>query len=206
MESLLGTITNKKLLLLFITLFIFYSCCSIKNYDYEHIEWQQLPREAVNIAIADYSKQLSKRKDIRNVVAVDIFIGNTTTEWFYISFRPWQLNIDDASGTTYLTDKLQITMLNEYIGKIPPSWIPTDYMEKAGVLYVWHDPQIVLAEKIINVLAKYNLLNYSENEEMILTTDGGDMSYIFCKTNFKRKYYRKVKASFITPLPSCGCH
>lgn len=197
--------TDKKLLLLFIVMIMFGSCQSIKNYDYKHVECQMVPREAVNIAIADYSKQLKKRKDISRVVAVHVRIHCTTTDWFYISMLPWQLHIDDDSGEYYLTDRFSVKWLDENMGKVPPDWIPSDYMEMDGILYTWHDPQVVMTEDFKSVLSKYNLLHYPEEDSMIVTLDGSYISYIFCKANYKNKYYRKVKAQYNTPLPLCGC-
>ncbi len=195
----------KNLLVMFVTTFLFYSCCSVKNYDYKHIECQEIPNEAVNIAISDYSKRLRKRKDINNVTAVKVYIGNTSTDWFYIATKPWRSFIDDESGKYYFTDRFDIELLDEYIGKIPPLRIPTQFVEKDDVLYVWHDPQAVLTENLKNVLIKYNLVYYPGDEMIVVTTDGGDFSYIFCKTNYKRRYYRRIIAHYATPLPSCGC-
>jgi hypothetical protein len=51
-----------KLLVLFVTTFIFCSCLSLQNYDYQYVEYQETPKEAINIAIADYSKKHLKQK------------------------------------------------------------------------------------------------------------------------------------------------
>ena len=193
---------NKKLLLLFIITSMFCSCHSIQIYDY--IECQEIPKEAVNIAISDYSKRLRKRKDINNVTAVEVYIIYTSTDWFYIATKPWLPYLDDNGKYRLLDDKFPIEELDEYLGKVSPSWIPTQFAEKDDVLYVWHDPKTVLTENLKNILIKYDLVYYP-GDEMTLTTDGGDISYIFCKTNYKRKYYRRVKAPFITPLPACRC-
>lgn len=196
--------TNKKILTLLIITSMFCSCLGIKNYDYKHIECQEIPEEAVNIVITDYSKKLQKRKDINNVTAVALYIDYTSTDWFYIGTKPWLPYLDDNGSYQLKDDKYPIEELDEYIGKIPPYGIPTQYAEKDGVLYVWHDPQAVLTENLKNNLIKYDLVYYP-GDEMIFTTDGGDLSYIFCKTNYKRRYYQRVKAPFNTPLPSCRC-
>lgn len=195
---------NMRILTLLIISLVFYSCCSVKNYDYKHIEYQVLPKEAVNIAISDYSKRLRKRKDINNVTAVEMFICYTSTDWFYIATKPWLPILDDNGNYRIDADKYELDVLDEYIGRIPPSWIPTQFAEKDDVLYVWHDPQAVLTKEMKNILAKYDLIFYP-GDLIILSTDGGDISYIFCKTNYKKKFFRKIKTPFITPLPSCGC-
>lgn len=183
---------------------MFYSCCSVNNYDYKHVECQYIPQEAVNIVIADYGKRLQKRKDLNNIKAVALYIDYTTTDWFFIVTKPWRPSLDDNGKYHLICDKYRIEKLDKCIGKIPSDWTPTQYAEKDGVLYLWHDPQAVFSENLRNVLIKYDLVYYPGNE-MILTTDGGDISYIFCKTNYRRRYYRKVKARYNTPLPSCGC-
>ncbi len=196
---------SNKILVLLIATSMFCSCRSTKNYDYKYIECQEIPIEAINIAITDYSNRLRKRKDIDNITAVEVFIVYTSTDWFYIATKPWLPSIDE-SGKYHLTDdKFSIEMFDKYLGQVPPSWMPTQYVEKDNVLYVWHDPQAELTENLKNALVKYDLF-YDPEDEMIITTDGGDISYIFCKTNYKRKYYRRVKAPYNTPLPSCGCH
>ena len=200
MEHLLDI---KRLLILFFITTIFYSCGSTRNYDY--VECKETPKEAVNIAIADYSKQLKRRKDLSNVVAVHVRIHYTTTDWFYISMIPWQLYVDEDSGEYYLTDRFLAKWLDENMGQVPPDWIPSDYMEKDGILYTWHDPQVVMTEDFKSVLSKYNLLHYPADDPMIVTLDGSYISYIFCKTNYKKRYYYRVKPRYNTPLPSCRC-
>ena len=202
MDCLLNT--KRKLLFLSIITFMIYSCGSINNYKYQHTEVKEIPTEAVNIAIADYSKTLQKRKDSSNITAVKLYISYTSTDWFYIAIKQWGAILDEDGKYRIDADKFDIEELNKYMGQIPPSWIPTDYAEKDNVLYVWHDPQAVLTNNIKNILDKYDLI-YHPGDPIILTTDGGDISYIFCKSNYKKKYYRKVKASLNTPLPSCGC-
>ena len=196
---------NKKLLLLSVITSMFCSCHSTKNYDYKHIECHEIPKEAVNIAIADYSKRLKRQENPDNVVAVQVRVYPTTTDWFYIAMIPWQLYVDNDSGKCYLTNRFLVSWLDENMGRIPPDWIPSDYLEKDGILYVWHDLQVVMTENFKSILAKYDLLHYPEDDAMTVTLDGSYISYIFCKTNYKRRYYRRVKASFITPLPACRC-
>lgn len=195
---------NTEILTVLIISLAFCSCHSLNNYDYKHIECQEIPQEAVDIAIADYTKRLKKQKVFDNVVAVHMRVHITTTDWFYISMIPWQLNKDDDSGKCYLTDKFMVKWLDENIGKIPPDWIPSNYIEKNGILYVWHDPKAVLTENLKNVLIKYGLVYYP-GDEMIVSTGGGYISYIFCKTNYKKRFYKRIQASYITPLPSCSC-
>lgn len=195
--------TNKKFWGLFLIAFTVCSCHSLKNYEYKHLECYETPKEAVDIAIADYSHALKKQKEISDVVAVYIYIFPTSTDWFYISMVPWRLHVDDSSQY-YLADKFPIEFIDKNMGHIPPSWIPTDYVEKDNVLYVWHDPQIVLTEEMKRLLNQYDLIYYS-GDLMSITTGSGDISYIFCKYNYKKKYYRKIKAPYLTPLPSCGC-
>ena len=77
-----------KLLVLFVTTFIFCSCLSLQNYDYQYVECQETPKEAINIAIADYSKKHLKQKNNGDVRAVDVHINYTSTDWFYISMVP----------------------------------------------------------------------------------------------------------------------
>ena len=204
MEHLLN-ISSNKLLILFTITSMLCSCHGIKNYNYKRIECQEIPKEAVNIAIADYSKQLKRRKDFSNVTAVELYITYTSTDWFYIGTKPWLPRIDDKSGRQYFADRFEIEELDEYMGKIPPSYIPTQFAEKDNVLYVWHDPQAVLTENLKNVLIKYDLVYYP-GDKQIATLDGGDFSYIFCKTNYKKRYYYRVKPRYNTPLPSCRCN
>ncbi len=203
MECLLDT--NMRSLFIVIIAFLVCSCCSINNYDYQHIKVKEIPKEAVNIAITDYSKILRKRKDLSNITAVELYISDTSTDWFYIATKPWLPTVDDKGEYHLTDDKFPLEVLNKYIGQIPPSWIPTDYAEKDNVLYVWHDPKVVLTENVKSILNKYDLIYYP-GDLMTITTDGGDISYIFCKYNYKKKYYQKIKAPFNTPLPSCGCH
>lgn len=189
MERLLNI---KRLLILFFITTIFYSCLTTRNYDY--VECKETPKEAVNIAIANYSKSLKWHKDLRNVSAVNIRITYTSTDWFIIAMLPW---IDEA-------DKFSISELNKNEGSIPPFWIPTEYAEINNVLYVWHNPNVVLTTDIIEKLKKYNLIAKPEYEGLI-SLDGTNVSYIFCKTNYKKRYYRKVTVHYSTPLPSCRC-
>ena len=140
MERLLNI---KRLLILFFITTIFYSCLTTRNYDY--VECKETPKEAVNIAIANYSKSLKWHKDLRNVSAVNIRITYTSTDWFFISMLPW---IDEA-------DKFSISELNKNEGSIPPFWIPTEYAEINNVLYVWHNPNVVLTTDVIEKLKKY---------------------------------------------------
>lgn len=197
---------NIKILTLLIILSVLHSSCSINNYDYKHIECQEVPQEAINIVIADYSKRLRKRKDINDVKAVMLYIDYTSTDWFYIGTKPWIPSLDDNGNYRINADKFPIERIDKYMGENQPyGFIPTQYAEKDNVLYVWYDPQAVLTEGVKNVLIKYDLVYYP-GDLMIATTDGGDLSYIFCKTNYKRRYYRRIKAPYNTPLPSCNCH
>ena len=179
------------LILIFITT-IFYSCASTRNYDY--VECKETPKEAVNIAIADYSKRLKWHNDLRNVSAVNIRITYTSTDWFIISMIPW---IDEA-------DKFSISELKEKEGGIPPFWIPTEYAEINNVLHVWHNPNVVLTTDVIEKLKKYNLIAKAEDEGLT-SLDGTRVCYIFCKTNYKKRYYRKLTVHYSTPIPSCRC-
>lgn len=167
------------------------SCGSTKIYDY--VEYKEVPKEAVNIAIADFSSALQRQKDT-NIVAVRVGIAYTSTDWFYITMIPW---IDE-------TNKFPVEMLDMYMGQIPLSHIPTEYIKRDNVLFVWHDPQQVLTQEIKEVLVNSNLVSYPE-EDWFFSLDGTHLSYIFCKSKYKRKYYRKVFASYIVPLPSCRC-
>ena len=185
----------KRLLILFFIVSIFCSCATTKVYEYDVVKYKEPPKEAVNIAIADYSKQLKRQKDLGNITAVNMCIIYTSTDWFYISMHPWT---DEA-------DKFPISLLKEYEGEIPPEWIPTEYVEKNNVLYVWHNPQMALTADFIDILKKYNLVPNSDYEWMA-TIGATTIHYIFCKTNYKKRYFRKVKTRYITPLPSCGCH
>lgn len=185
----------KRLLILFFIVSIFCSCATTKVYEYDVVEYKEPPKEAINIAIADYSKQLKRRKDLSHVVAVHVYIDFTTTDWFFISMIPW---IDESN-------KIPIEYFDMYMGKIPPSHIPTEYVQWNNVLFVWHNPQHVLTEDIKRVLVNNKLVLYPE-EYGVYTFDGTCLSYIFCKTNYKRRYYKKVTAAYKTPLPSCGCH
>ena len=183
-----------KLLVLFVTTFIFCSCLSLQNYDYQYVECQETPKEAINIAIADYSKKHLKQKNNGDVRAVDVHINYTSTDWFYISMVPW---IDEA-------DKFPISLLKKNEGRIPPDWVPTECVEINNVLYVWHNPNVALTTNFIETLAKYDLVLKAEDQWMV-STDGTHVSYIFCKTNYKKRYFQKVMPLYATPLPSCGC-
>ena len=183
-----------KLLVLFVTTFIFCSCLSLQNYDYQYVECQEAPKEAINIAIADYSKKHLKEKNNGDVRAVDVHINYTSTDWFYISMVPWIGEVD----------KFPISLLKENEGRIPPDWVPTECVEINNVLYVWHNPNVALTTNFIETLAKYDLVLKPE-DQWIVTTDGTHVSYIFCKTNYKKRYFQKVMPLYATPLPSCGC-
>ena len=187
-------IINKKLLLLLIASTVLCSCYSLKNYSYESEDCQEVPREAIDIAIKDYSKRLRSRKNA-SITAVNIRSVCTLTDWFYLAMLPW---IDDA-------DRFPLSELRKNIGEVPPSWIPTDYVEKGKVLYVWHNPKKALSEEIIEKLTQYNLV-LGEDEDWIVTLDGSHTCYIFCKYDYKKRYYRRVVVSYGTPLPTCGCH
>ena len=182
----------KRILILFFITTIFYSCASTRNYDY--VECKETPKEAVNIAVADYSKRLKWHNDLRNVSAVNIRITYTSTDWFIISMIPW---IDEA-------DKFSISELKEKEGSIPPFLIPTEYAEINNVLYVWHNPNVVLTTDVIEKLKKYNLIAKAEDEGLT-SLDGTRVCYIFCKTNYKKRYYRKLTVHYSTPIPSCRC-
>ena len=183
-----------KLLVLFVTTFIFCSCLSLQNYDYQYVECQETPKEAINIAIADYSKKHLKQKNNGDVRAVDVHINYTSTDWFYISMVPWIGEVD----------KYPISLLKKNEGRIPPDWVPTECVEINNVLYVWHNPNVVLTTDVIEKLKKYNLIAKAEDEGLT-SLDGTRVCYIFCKTNYKKRYYRKVTVHYNTPLPSCRC-
>ena len=127
MDRLLDT--NKNILTLLIITSMFCSCHSIKKYDYKHVECKEIPKEALNIVIADYSKRLRKRKDIDNITAVALYIDYTSTDWFYIGTKPWLPSLDDNGDYHLKDDKFPIEELDEYIGKNccnssgVPSWM-----------------------------------------------------------------------------------
>jgi hypothetical protein len=183
-----------KLLVLFVTTFIFCSCLSLQNYDYQYVECQEAPKEAINIAIADYNKKHLKEKNNGDVRAVAVHINYTSTDWFYISMVPWIGEVD----------KFPISLLKKNEGRIPPDWVPTECVEINNVLYVWYNPNVALTTNFIETLAKYDLVLKPE-DQWIVTTDGTHVSYIFCKTNYKKRYFQKVMPLYATPLPSCGC-
>ena len=139
-------------------------------------------------------KRLKWHKDLRNVSAVNVRITYTSTDWFIISMIPW---IDEA-------DKFSISELKENEGSVPPFWIPTEYTEINNVLYVWHNPNVTLTTDVIEILKKYNLIAKAEDEGLT-SLDGTSVCYIFCKTNFKKRYYRKLTVHYSTPIPSCRC-
>lgn len=170
------------------------SCCSLRVWDFEYVECKEIPKEAVNIAIKDYSKRLHRQKDT-NITAVQVMVNYTSTDWFYLAMLPL---IDEAN-------KFNRDYLISNLGKVPNKYTPTEYVEVDGVLYVWHNPQMVLTEDFIEKLTHYNLV-LGEDEVWILSTGGTYTSYIFCKYNYKKKYYRRVVSHYITRLPMCGCH
>ena len=158
----------KRLLILFFIVSIFCSCATTKVYEYDVVEYKEPPQEAINIAIADYSKQLKRQKDLGNITAVNMCIIYTSTDWFYISMHPW----------TGEADKFPISLLKEYEGEIPPEWIPTEYVEKNNVLYVWHNPKMALTADFIDILKKYDLVPDSDYEWMA-TIGATTIHYIF---------------------------
>ena len=183
---------KKKLLFLLIIISVFYSCRSTLNYEY--IEHKEIPREAVNIAIKDYGKRLRMRRDT-SIVAVNIIITYTSTDWFTVTMLPYEG--DD--------DKFPMYIVEEYMEQIPLSWIPTECVEENNILYVWHNPSLVLTKDFVKKLATYNLI-LGENEDWIVTSGGSHVNYIFCKYNYKKRYYRRVETHYLTPLPDCKCH
>lgn len=189
MEHLLDI---KRLLQLFLIAALVCSCATTLNYDV--VEYKETPKEAINIAIADYSKNLHRPKHVGNVTAVNVRITYTSTDWFIISMIPW---INEA-------DKFPISVLKENEGGIPPEWVPTEYVVINNVLYVWHNPNVALTTDLIEVLIKYDLVPAPEYE-WLMSLDGSNVDYIFCKTNYKKRYYRKVISHYNTPLPTCGC-
>ena len=184
--------TKIKLLLLLVSISLC-SCYSLKNYNFDYVEYNEIPREAVNIAIKDYSKRLHRQKDT-NVTAVRVRVDYTSTDWFEVSMVPW---IDE-------TNKFNRDYLTPYVGKIPSKYTPTEYVEVDGVLYVWHNPQMVLTDDIIEKLTQYHIV-LGKDEEWIVTTGGTYTSYIFCKYNYQKRYYRRVVSHYNTRLPACGC-
>lgn len=178
---------------------MFYSCGITKDYDcgttkdYDYVKFKEIPKEAVNIAITDFYKTLQRQND-SSIVAVRIGITYTSTDWFYVSVIPW---IDEAN-------KYPIEILDAYMGQIPPSHIPTEYIKKKNILFVWHNPQVALTENIKSILVKYDLVSYPD-EDWVYVLDGDYTSYIFCKYNYKKRFNRKLKTQYRTPLPSCGC-
>lgn len=82
--------------------------------------------------------------------------------------------------------------------------MPTEYVVINNVLYVWHNPNVALTTDLIEVLIKYDLVPAPEYE-WLMSLDGSNVDYIFCKTNYKKRYYRKVTSDYNTPLPTCGC-
>lgn len=186
--------TKIKLLLLLIILTVLCSCCSLNVWDYGHVECKEIPQEAVDIAIKDFSRRIRSRKNT-NRATVNVLINYTSADWFEVAML---LRRDDA-------DKFPLSELQENVGTVPPSWIPTDYVEKGNVLYIWHNPKKALTEDIVEKLYIYNRV-LREDEDWIVMLDGSYTSYIFCKYNYKKRYYRRVVASYSTPFPTCGCH
>lgn len=182
---------SKKLLILLVASSFLFSCRTIA---YKVTECQEIPEEALNVAIADYNKIL-RRSPQRHAVAVHITY--TSTDWFYIAMKPW----DDENN------KYNLSWLQENIGKVPFPWYyPTQYREIDNVLYVWHNPKVVLSEDVVSALVRYNLVYYPDDE--MIVSNGGDLTcYVFCKSNH-RKYYRRIKPDDygFVPLPSCNCH
>lgn len=186
--------TNNKLLLLYITLFaIFCSCSSLKNHDYTFIDCNNIPIQSINISINDYHKRLLKQKEVI-IAAVRVDVFYISEDWYYISMTPW---ISDV-------DKYPLNMLYENVNKIPTSMIPTEYIKKDNVLYVWHNPEKPLTEEFIATLMKYNLVLYPD-EIAVFTTDGKHTYYIFCKSKSTKKFYRKETSNRLS-LPHCKCH
>lgn len=182
MEPLLNI--NKKILFFFIIISpMFCSCLTIKNYDY--IECEDIPREAIDIAIKSHNKRLQVHKN-SDVIAVVL-------DAYYISERKLNLFMRESVKGD-IVDKFPVETLYEYVGQIPSSSIPTDYIEINNVLYVWHNPHIVLGEEIINRLIKYDMVWYP-GEEMIYTIGGTSIDYIFSTSNYKI-YIRKVVESY----------
>ena len=82
-----------RLSLLLIVSITLCSCCSLRVWDFEYVECKEIPKEAVNIAIKDYSKRLHRQKDT-NITAVQVMVNYTSTDWFYLAMLPW---IDEAN-------------------------------------------------------------------------------------------------------------
>lgn len=187
-----SSINIPKFILSVTLLCIFHSCCTLKNYDYTVVECQEVQRDAIDASISDYNKRLLKQKRLSNV-AIRVDMVDTSTDWFLVFLTPWEGD----------TDKFPIASLIKYQNQVPPSWIPTEYVENMGVLYAWHNPQKELTEDVILTLSKYHLV-LNQDDEWVVTTGEGGLYYIFCKSN-PQKYFRRVVRDWGTPLPKCNC-
>lgn len=181
-----------RIVLLILLAWIFHSCCILKNYDYTSIDCQEIPREAIDASVHDYYKHFKQRKPDSTAIFVQVLC--TSTNWFFVFMNPFEVGVD----------KFPIDLLSEYTNQIPPSYIPTEYVENGGILYAWHNSEKALTEDVIAILVKYHLV-LNEGEDWIVTTGEGGFYYIFCTSNPK-KYYRRVIRDWGTPLPKCNCH
>lgn len=159
---------------------MFCSCLTMKKYEY--VACNEIPQEAINIAIIDHNKGLKRQKDA-NIVAVGIYVRCTSKRMFDLSMKEWK------SGEN--VDKFQVEDLYENLGYVPDDyWIPTEYIEKDGILYMWHNPYVALTEDVIEALIKNDMVFYPR-EEGGLTTGGTTIHYIFKKSNYNI-YTKKI--------------
>lgn len=108
------------------------------------------------------------------------------------------INNDIIAITISGTD-FKITPTPETIIGSTTKTIPTQYLEKNGKLFYWHDNKTILTKDIIDVMSKYKIIDSMNVNgivgipEYTIDESKKGVHYYFCKNNFRN--YKKIKTN-----------
>jgi len=169
---------KREKLFIFILFFLFISYVTTSGREYTKLTGD----DAVNSAISDFIKtsKLIKKLSTFSILITDIDNGILI------------IGIVEANDKIYPRESNKVGTYDDIF--------PTKYKEVNNKLFYWNDSTQVITQEIIDVLEKYNHIDFDWSKEYaippIAHDDGQEgMVYYFCKDDYKK--YKKTKASTI---------
>lgn len=168
--------------------------------------------EIIQYAINDFSKtsKLYKKNKSFSVTFHDTITSLSQIQKEDGIFYP------QTDKVYYNISGVSITPI-DYIFFLPPEPIigdkrlPNNFFEIEGKLFYWHNKEDSLSQESLDLIKKYNLIQFNENGLVIypdLSTDDSQkaVDYYFCKNNFKifKKVISKIGIGYYTP-PKLNC-
>lgn len=158
----------KKTLIAIVLLFCI-SCSSTRNINNEENS------DPIRIATTDFIKNSKLRKN-SNIFSLEVLIDNDSILGIRISPSPYKISI---------TEVVKIDSYSDYF--------PTDYEERAGKLFYWNDSSRVVTSEILDVLERYNHIDYSNNTIFVIDEKKKGAHYYFCKSDLSK--FKRVETS-----------